>query len=137
MTKPFSIRLPERTVERLRTTSRARGEAPRTTAQRYVEEGLRREDHPLIHFVDGPAGRRPAVLGTGLDVWEIMLVVRANGGDLAEATAYLEVPRHVVDAAVGYYGAFREEIDAWIAEHERASAEAHRAWLEGREAVSD
>ena len=64
---------------------------PRTLAQRYVDEGLRREEHPAVHFVDGPAGRRAALVGTGLDVWEVIAVVRDNDGDGAESAAYLEV----------------------------------------------
>ena len=39
--------------------------APRTLAQRYVEEGLRMDEHPLVRFVDGPAGRRARLVGPG------------------------------------------------------------------------
>jgi hypothetical protein len=34
-------------------------------AERYIEEGLRMDEHPAIDLRDGAAGRRPAVLGTG------------------------------------------------------------------------
>jgi hypothetical protein len=34
-------------------------------AERYIEEGLRMDEHPAIDLPDGAAGRRPAVLGTG------------------------------------------------------------------------
>lgn len=136
MTMPFSLRLPARTLERLQSRSRASGQPPRTMAQRYVEEGIRHDDHPLIHFVDGPAGRRPAVLGTGLDVWEVAATVKDNGGDGGEAADYLAVPRHVVDAAIAYYGAYREEVDEWIIEAHRVNDEAHAAWRAGHEAVS-
>jgi hypothetical protein len=43
------------------------------------------DEHPLIRFADGPAGRRARLLGTGKDVWEVIAVVRDNGGDGAEA----------------------------------------------------
>lgn len=72
------------------------------------------DDHPGVHFVDGPMGRRPAVIGTGLDVWEIVETVQHNDGDARAAAEYLRVPPRVVDAALGYYGQYREEIDTWL-----------------------
>ena len=87
MSQPLSLRLPEATVERLGARARHRRVAPSTLAQRYVEEGLRMDDHPLVRFADGPAGRRARLVGSGLDVWEIMDVVRDNSGDLAAVAA--------------------------------------------------
>src|SRR5450755_2122296 len=66
MAQPLSLRLPDATVERLGARARRRSIAPRTLAQRYVEEGPRTDEHPLIRFVDGPAGRRARLLGSGL-----------------------------------------------------------------------
>jgi hypothetical protein len=57
----------------------------RTLAQRYVEEGLRHDAHPLIQFLDGPSGRRASLLGRGLNVWEVIATVRDNNGPMAEA----------------------------------------------------
>src|SRR5713226_7897557 len=82
MSQPLSLRLPEETVVRLGAHASRRRLAPRTLAQRYVEEGLRMEDHPLIRFVDGVAGRRVRLVGTSMDVWEVIAVVRGNGGDI-------------------------------------------------------
>jgi hypothetical protein len=134
VTAPLSLRLDEATIERLRSRATRLHLAPRTLAQRYIQEGLRHEEHPLVHFVDGPAGRRPALLGTGLDVWEAILVVRDNDGDVAAAAEYLERPVHLLQAAVNYYAAYRHEIDEWIAAHELEVEEAHAAWLAGQQA---
>lgn len=108
----------------------------RSVAQRYIDEGLRGDEHPLVRFVDGPAGRRAALLTTGLDVWEVVATVRDNDGEVRAAAAYLQLPDHLVDAAVTYYGAFQGEVDAEIEENERASEEAHAAWLAGQRAVA-
>jgi hypothetical protein len=108
---------------------------PRTLAQRYVEEGLRMDEHPLIRFADGPAGRRARLLGTGKDVWEVIAVVRDNDGDIAETARYLELPLGLVHAAVAYYGAFPTEIDEWIDLNQSEATEARAAWLAGRAAL--
>lgn len=135
MTQPLSLRLPEATLDRLGTRARSRSVAPRTLAQRYVEEGLRTDEHPLIRFVDGPAGRRPRLQGTGPDVWEAIAVVRDNDGDERAAAEYLQIPLGLVQAAIAYYGAYRDEIDEWIELNARESDAANTAWLAGREAL--
>jgi uncharacterized protein (DUF433 family) len=100
----------------------------RSLAQRYVEEGLRHDAHPLIQFLDGPSGRRASIVGRGLDVWEVIATVRDNDGSMQEAAEYLQVPGGLVEAAVAYYGDYRDEIDREIdlnqAEYERGQAAA-------------
>jgi uncharacterized protein (DUF433 family) len=108
---------------------------PRTLAQRYVEEGLRMDEHPLVRFADGPAGRRARLLGTGKDVWEVIATVRDNGGDLAEAAGYLEISLGMIQAAVAYYGAYPDDIDQWIELNEQEAAEAQAAFAAGHAAV--
>lgn len=137
MGQPMSLRLAENTIDRLGARARLAQMPPRTLAQRYVEEGLRMDEHPLVRFVDGPAGRRAAILGTGLDVWEVIAVLRDNDGDTGAAAAYLDLSHGLVDAAVAYYGAYRAEIDDWIAANEREAENARRAWQSGRAAVQD
>jgi uncharacterized protein (DUF433 family) len=135
MSDHFTLRFRTGTTARLRQRATRAGTAPRTLAQRYVEEGLRHDDHPLVHFVDGPSGRRAALLGTGLDVWEVIATVRDNGGDLEEAASYLGVPLGLVQAAVAYYGDYRDEIDAEIELNEAEWERGYRAWEAGRQAL--
>jgi hypothetical protein len=135
MTNPLSVRLSDATIARLGRHAKRAHLAPRTLAQRYVEEGLRMDEHPLIRFAEGPAGRRARLIGTGKDVWEVIATVRDNGGDSAEAARYLEIPVGLVQAAVTYYGAYTDEIDQWIEANEQEVAEAHAAWTAGKNAV--
>jgi uncharacterized protein (DUF433 family) len=135
MSHPLSVRLNDATIARLGRHAQRAHLAPRTLAQRYVEEGLRMDEHPLIRFADGPAGRRARLVGTGKDVWEIIEVVRDNDGDAAETAHYLEIPLGLVQAAISYYGAYREEIDQWIEANEQQTAEAHAAWSAGQDAI--
>lgn len=131
----MSLRFTEATVERLAARAERTQLPPRTLAQRYVEEGLRMDEHPLVRFAEGPGGRRARLVGTGSDVWEVVAAVRDNDGDIAETAAYLELPLGLVQAAVTYYGAHPEEIDRWLERNEREAAEAHAAWLAGQAAL--
>lgn len=136
MSHPLSLRLPDVTLERLRSRARRTHTPPRTLAQRYVEEGLRMDEHPMVRFADGPGGRRARIVGTGMDVWEIVAVVRDNDGDVQAAVDYLEMPLGLVQAAVSYYGAYPDDIDEWIDLNEREVRQAHGSWLGGQAAVN-
>jgi len=122
--------------ERLRRHARRMGITQRTLAQRYVEEGVRHDDHPLIHFLPGVVGRRSVVLGTGLDVWEVIATVRDNENDLAQAASYLGIPLGLVEAAVNYYGEYRDEIDEQIADNEAEYERGYAAWEAGQRALA-
>lgn len=135
MSEHFTLRLPPGTIDRLRRRADRTGSAPRALAQRYVEEGVRQDDHPLIRFADGPTGRRAALVGRGLDVWEVVATVRDNDDDSREAAAYLDLPDGLVDAAVAYYGEFADEIDREIALNEEAWEEGYAAQEAGRRAL--
>jgi uncharacterized protein (DUF433 family) len=135
MSQPLSVRLNEATISRLGARAQRVHLAPRTLAQRYVEEGLRMDEHPLVRFADGPAGRRARLTGTGKDVWEVIAVVRDHGGDAAESARYLEIPLGLVQAAITYYGGYVAEIDQQIEANEQEAAEAHAAYLAGQAAL--
>ena len=111
------------------------GLAPRTVAQRYLEESLRRAEHPLIRFADGPSGRRAALVGRGLDVWEVIGVVRDNHND-PETAAYLEILVGLVQATIAYYGDYRDEIDAEIALNDAEWERGYAAWEAGKRALA-
>jgi uncharacterized protein (DUF433 family) len=130
------MRPSKRTLERLRERARMLGEKHTTLAERYLEEGVLIDEHPNIRFVDGAMGRRPAVIGTGLDVWEIVEVAKDNSGSVAETAAYLEIDPRLVESALRYYSANREQIDDWIARVHAHNAREETAWRAARQAIS-
>lgn len=132
----MSLRLGEATIERLGSRARRVHMPPRTLAQRYVEEGLRMDEHPLVRFVDGPAGRRARLVGTGKDVWEVIATIRDNDNDLHAAAEYLRLPFGLVQAAVAYYGTYTSEVDELIVDNERMAEEARAAWVAGQAALT-
>ena len=117
--KQRSFRFDPAVLERLEKRAAELGVTQTALVERYVEEGLRQEVHSGIVFVDEPAGRRAKVGGTGLNVWEVVRVVKDNNGSIAEAAGYLTVPERFVLNAMRYYADYPYEIDAWIAENDR------------------
>jgi hypothetical protein len=89
---------------------------PRTTlAERYLREGLLMDEFPGIHFVDGALGRRAALIGHRLDVWEVTMVALEHSMSVPETASALEIDARVVQIALAYYGEQRSEVDAFIA----------------------
>lgn len=135
MADHYTLRLAPGTRQRLAEWARRVGLAERTLAQRYVEEGLRHDAHPLIQFLDGPSGRRASLVGRGLDVWEVIATVRDNDGSVPQAAEYLQVPTGLVEAAVAYYGGYRDEIDAEIERNEADYERGRTAATAGEQAL--
>jgi len=131
----LTFRLPVPTLQRLDSRAHLIRETRTGLAERYLEEGLRMDEHPGIGFVDGPAGRRAVLVGTGLDVWEVIATVKQNRGSAGAAARYLELPEGRLREAVRYYAAFPREVDDWlerqaaVAERERGAARRERAIL--------
>lgn len=132
MTSPLSIRFDAALLERLRRRAAMHDSTPSGLAQRLVDEGLRSQEHPGIVFRDGPSGRR-AALAAGPDVWEIVSAVRSSGVKdekraVALTAAEMALSPTQVQLALSYYGSFPGEIDAQMAENERAATQALDAW---------
>lgn len=119
----LSFRVRADTARLLAQRAKEAGETQTALVERYVEEGLRTDAHPLIAFREAAAGRRPCIVGTRLDVWQVIETIRQNGNSIAEAAAYLERPVELIEAAARYYADFTEEIDRWT---EDANAFAER-----------
>jgi len=132
MTSPLSIRFDTSLLERLRRRAAASpGATASGLAQRLIDEGLRMTDHPGIVYKDGPSGRRAAI-AFGPDIWEIVKVIREideRGPAAISATAeVLALSDAKVRAALHYYSAYPEEIDAEVAQADGESEAAEQAW---------
>ena len=120
----MSVRLEDSLAQRLRLRARAAGETLSDRLRRYADEGVRRDEHPLITFRDGPTGRRAGLLG-GPDVWEVAMWIDDLAaepdpiGTLGEESV-LSQPQ--IEAALRYRAAYPGEIDARIELHRRETA---------------
>lgn len=133
------IRIAMGTLHLLRERSRGSGEPLARLAERYIGEGLRIDRHPGVIFRDGPAGRRPVVVG-GPDVWEIVAGVRsAPERDDALVPALAErlgLDETKVRTAIRYYGEYPQEIDAWIAANDNEAERMEAALARERELLA-
>lgn len=122
--KTVSFRVPESLARRVAERAAAWGVASESDIyRRVIDEWLRMQEHPGIRFVDGPTGRRAALV-RGPDVWEVIDLVRrfeAEADRLADAFPWLDDER--LEAARRYYDAYPEEIDARIEQNARAAQE--------------
>lgn len=112
MSHVVSMRLRDDQMERLRRLAHRLGRTPSETSALLLEESLREAEFAFIEFRDSPAGRQAYIMGTGLAVWEVVMVARSYDGDVAQTAAHLVWPPVKVRAALNYAEAFPEEIAA-------------------------
>ncbi|MGH3433041.1 MAG: hypothetical protein ACRDQB_09420 [Thermocrispum sp.] len=135
----LSARLDDSVARRLEHRSARTDTKKSRLAERYIDEGLRMDEHPGVVFRDGPAGRR-AGLAAGPDVWEVMSVIRAGKkkGDTAVSNAaqVLDLTEDQIRIAVRYYTQFQDEIDARIRRNEEEAEAAEAAWRREQAALA-
>lgn len=132
-TRNFSARWATDVLDRLRKRSEAEGISKSRLAERYVDEGIRMDEHPGVEFRDGPAGRRAALQG-GPDIWEVVWILgtyRARGDvdAISSTVEHLSLEVWRVEIGVRYYDAFPDEIDERIDSSIGGADEAEAAWL--------
>jgi hypothetical protein len=133
MATPSSVRFEPGVLERLSVFVAAHpGLSLSSASNQLIDEALRMQEHLLIVFRDGPAGRR-ARLVAGPDVWEIVGAVRSareaepglSGNeviDLVAETSGLDAAE--IRAALDYWGDYPDEVEVFL---EQAQAEAQQA----------
>src|SRR6516162_1760113 len=107
---PFSMRLSDVTdrlvTEEAKRTRRTKG----AVVEALAEEALRTRRFPGIAFRGSDWNRRPWVIGTALDVWEIVAASRSYDS-ASEIVAATNVTEPHIRLALAYYAEFPEEID--------------------------
>ncbi|MHB8059569.1 MAG: DUF433 domain-containing protein [Gaiellaceae bacterium] len=129
----FSIRVSAPTFESLERRRQELDESRNALVERYIAEGVQMDEHPEIYFRAGALGRRAALIGTRLDVWQVMETVRNSGNSVAQAAEYLNLSPAKVEAAVRYYAVNKEEVDRVADREIAASDRVEAAWRAGKE----
>lgn len=124
MARTISFRIPDELAAALaERTAPWRLASESDAYRRILEEWLAMQKHPGIRFVDGPAGRRAALVD-GPDVWEVIMAGRSLDLDVDRMTkAFHWLGPDRVKAALAYYDDHRDEIDEWIELNDRMAEE--------------
>lgn len=128
-TKAKGIRISDELDREIAAESRTRGRSWSAITTELLEEAIRMRRAPGIVFVEGPTGRRAAIAGSGLDVWEVIATLR-EGGDSYETLrqSYHWLSEAQLRAALAYYELYPAEIDQRLANEEQLTPE--RVWKE-------
>lgn len=125
--QPFSIRLraeDDRFVaDEARRLKRPRG----SLVEEYATESIRSRRYPGIGFRGDDQRRRAWVVGTGLDVWEIVALAHDFGDERDLAEQYGLAPGQI-RIALAYAKEFGEEVDELIARGRSSEQELARRY---------
>jgi uncharacterized protein (DUF433 family) len=116
--QPFSVRLEEATERLVEAEARRTRRSKSAVVEALTEEAARTRRFPGIAFRGDDAQRGPWVIGSGLDVWEIIEMLYDFGSPEALVDAMPLTPSQV-RLAVAYRDAYPDEIAAAIAQNAR------------------
>jgi len=121
-TQPFSIRLGEQANLLVEDEVRRSGRSRSVVVEELAEEAAKARLHPGVAFRGHP--RRAWVIGSGLDVWEIIELLGSYGDDVVALLADhpLVTDRHRRTARA-YAARFAEEIDELLMENRRPASD--------------
>jgi uncharacterized protein (DUF433 family) len=122
--EPFSVRFPLTTDEAVAEEARRTGRSKGAVVAELTEEAFRTRRFPGIAFRGDSHRRRPWVIGTGLDVWEIVQMLE-DFGSLEQLVAHSHLDERQVRLATAYRDRHPEEIESAISEN-RLSVEEWR-----------
>src|SRR5665213_2009486 len=115
---PFSMRLSRRMEAFVDREAKRTGRTRGAIVEALAEEALRMRLFPGIAFRGADWERRAWVIGTALDVWQIVDAHR-DIGSIESMAAGGSANERQIRLALDYYKLFGEEIDVAVAENRR------------------
>jgi len=112
--QPVSVRLREPIQGAVRSLARQGRRPAAQVINDLLEEALRSRRFPGVVFVEGPAGRRAHLAGTGLDAWEVVELVNEYGSPEAVIRSFPRLTRAAVRTALAYAEEYPEEIRVFL-----------------------
>ncbi len=111
---PMSVRLEESLREALRSQARRTGKPISRVINELLEMAVRMQRFPGIIFLEGPAGRRAHLAGTGLDVWEIVELLNEYKASSRLREAFPSLSPRTIQVAEAYAKTYPAEIEAFL-----------------------
>jgi len=116
--KPFSVRFSQPTQLLVEDEARRLRRSKSAVVEAFTEETARTRRFPGIAFRGEDARRRAWVVGSGLDVWEIVQMAE-DFGSLDRLLAETQLGERQVRLALAYRVEYPDEIDNLVAENRR------------------
>jgi hypothetical protein len=125
--EPFSVRFSLPTDHLVEDEARRARRSKSAIVEALTEEAARTRRFAGIGFRGEDAARRPWVIGSGLDVWEIVQMLEDYGSieSLVEQTQVSERQAHL---AVAYRDSFPDEVAGAIADNRRTAEQWHELY---------
>ncbi|MBA3865679.1 MAG: hypothetical protein H0X42_04935 [Solirubrobacterales bacterium] len=120
--KPFSIRISPATEELIAAEARRTHRSKGAVVEGLAEEALRTRIFPGIAFRGEDWDRRPWVIGTAFDVWQVVDAYR-DVGSVEAMVAEGNLSERAIRLALAYAERFAEEIEEAIAQNHRPLAQ--------------
>jgi uncharacterized protein (DUF433 family) len=121
--RPFSIRLTQTTDRFVEAEARRTKRSKGAVVEALTEEAARMRRFPSIAFRGEEPYREAWLIGTGVDVWELIEMLEDYGSVERLLKDHNNVGRRSVELAQAYYASYREEIDEKIADNRRPISE--------------
>jgi hypothetical protein len=116
--QPFSVRLSEETERLVEAEARRTRRSKSAVVEAFTEEAARLRRFPGIAFRGDDARRRAWVIGSALDVWEIVQMVD-ECGSTKKLVAETQVTPPQARLALAYRDAYPAEVDEAIGDNRR------------------
>jgi hypothetical protein len=125
--QPFSIRLGEHADVLVRDEVKRSGRSRSVVVEELAEEAAKARLFPGVAFRG--SSRRAWVIGSGLDVWEILELLRSHAGDEEQLhSAHPLLGERHVRIARAYGERFPDEIAAFVEDNRRPFDELRRLY---------
>ena len=122
----IDLEVPDEQVVRLDRIATAMRKTRREATAQLIEEALRHEEYPCVDFRDSTIGRQAYVVGSGLAVWEMVMVAESYQLDPVPVAAHFGWPVAKVEGVLAYYRAYPVDIDRVIRENDAITEEEMR-----------
>lgn len=125
--EPSTIQLDEQTETWIEAEAKRTGQPKETIIADLIEETVRVRRFPGIAFRGRDHDRRAWLLGTGLDIWEVIESYKELGS-LEQLLEVSDIPESKVRLAIAYYDSYTEEIDREVAGNQLSQEEWHQLY---------
>jgi uncharacterized protein (DUF433 family) len=124
---PFSVRFTQPTDRMVEEEARRTRRSKSAIVESMTDEAIRMRRFAGIGFRGEDAARRPWVIGSGLDIWEIIQMLD-DFGSIERLANETQLTERQVRLAIAYRDSYPEEIAEAIAQNRRQPPEWHELY---------